>query len=218
MVAMTADYRVSSRHGVKAVSCVADAKSAIRWVRANAERLGVDPQRVVASGGSAGGHLAACTGTIAKYDESSEDAAISSRPDAMILFNPAVVLAPVEGELPLGDPDTIRQRTGVEPKELSPYHHVAADQPPTLIIHGEADDTVPYKSVERFTAEMTAAGNRCELAAYEGAGHGFFNFGRSDNRHFRETTARADRFLASVGYLEGEPTVDAFLAGLSDEN
>ena len=62
MVAMTADYRVASRQQVKAVSCVADAKSAIRYVRKEAARLGVDPNRIVAGGGSAGGHIAACTG------------------------------------------------------------------------------------------------------------------------------------------------------------
>ena len=59
MVAMTAEYRVLSRHGVKAVECFRDAKSALRWVRGNAERLGIDPARVAAGGGSAGGHLAA---------------------------------------------------------------------------------------------------------------------------------------------------------------
>lgn len=62
MVAMTADYRVFSRHGTLAVKCVEDAKSAIRWVRANASRLGVDPKRIAAGGGSAGGHIAACAG------------------------------------------------------------------------------------------------------------------------------------------------------------
>src|SRR2546425_12315614 len=62
MVAMTADYRVASRNQVKAVSCVADAKSAIRFVRQEAARLGIDPNRIAAGGGSAGGHIAACTG------------------------------------------------------------------------------------------------------------------------------------------------------------
>jgi acetyl esterase len=70
MVAMTADYRVSSRHQVKAVSCVTDAKSAVRWARANADRLGIDPNRLAAGGGSAGGHIAACTGVVKGFDES----------------------------------------------------------------------------------------------------------------------------------------------------
>ena len=61
MVAVRADYRVKSRHGVTPKECVEDAKSAMRWVRQNAAQLGVDPDRIVAAGGSAGGHIAACT-------------------------------------------------------------------------------------------------------------------------------------------------------------
>jgi acetyl esterase len=97
MVAMTAEYRVESRHGVKAVSCFRDAKSAIRWVRKNAGRLGIDPNRVAAGGGSAGGHLAGALGTIQEFDEEGEDASISALPNALVLFNPALVLAPVKG-------------------------------------------------------------------------------------------------------------------------
>ena len=80
MVAITADYRVASRHQVKVVDCVRDAKSAVRWVRQNAQRLGIDPQRIAAGGGSAGGHLAAATATLPEFDEPTEDAKISSRP------------------------------------------------------------------------------------------------------------------------------------------
>ena len=87
----------ASRNQVKAVSCVADAKSAIRYVRQNAARLGVDPNRLAAGGGSAGGHLAACTGVIQGFDEAGEDTSISSVPNALALFNPAVALAPVDG-------------------------------------------------------------------------------------------------------------------------
>lgn len=90
MVAITADYRVASRQNVKAVDCVRDAKSAIRYVRENAARLGVDPQHIAAGGGSAGGHIAACTGTIIGLDEEGENTAISSVPNAMVLFNPVM--------------------------------------------------------------------------------------------------------------------------------
>jgi acetyl esterase/lipase len=211
IVAMAADYRVLSRQKVRANSCVADAKSAIRWVRSQADRLGVDPRRIVASGGSAGGHIAACTGVITGFDETSEDAEISSRPNAMVLFNPALVLAPVDGELPLRDPHKLRERMGVEPKKLSPYHHVAAGMPPTLILHGKADTTVPYKTVQWFTEAMEQAKNRCELAGFKGQPHGFFNYGRNGGKNFSQTVSRADEFLCSLGYLTGESTVDQFL-------
>ncbi|MBM3748927.1 MAG: alpha/beta hydrolase [Acidobacteria bacterium] len=207
MVAMTADYRVASRHNVKAVDCVRDAKSAIRWVRRNAARLGVDPRRIAAGGGSAGGHLAAATGTISDLDEPGEDLSISSRPNALVLFNPAVVLAPAEGRPSFRDPSEMRERAGIEPERISPFHHVSRGAPPAIIFHGKADTTVPYATVELFTKKMTGMGNRCELAGFDGEPHGFFNYGRGGNKAYRETLTKADEFLASLGYLKGPPTV-----------
>jgi acetyl esterase/lipase len=211
MVAMTADYRVRQRHGTLADKCVADAKSAIRWVRANAERLGVDPDRIVAGGGSAGGHLAACTSVIPDLDDPAESSLqISSVPNALALFNPAVLLAPFDGvtldEEKLADLVT---RTGVEPERISPIHHLRSGLPPTIIFHGQADPTVPYATVEAYAKVATATGNRCELVGYPGATHGFFNYGRdgSPGEFFPATLYRLDRFLGSLGYLEGPPTI-----------
>ena len=98
---MTAEYRVSSRHGTTAASCLRDAKTAMRWARSNAKRLGIDPNRLAAGGGSAGGHLAAALGTIVAFEEPYEDLSFSSVPNALALFNPAVVLAPIENKFPL---------------------------------------------------------------------------------------------------------------------
>ena len=98
MVAITADYRVASRQRAKPVQCVADARSAIRWVRKNAARLGVDPNRIVAAGGSAGGHLAGCIAVVPGLDEPGEDTSISAVPNAAVLFNPVLVLAPLDGQ------------------------------------------------------------------------------------------------------------------------
>ncbi|MCA9123160.1 MAG: alpha/beta hydrolase [Planctomycetaceae bacterium] len=210
MVAMTADYRVLSRHGTRAKDCVADAKSAIRWIRKNSERLGIDPNRLVAGGGSAGGHLAGCTGVLTGFEESGEDLEISSNPNAMALFNPALVLAPIEGEdpLPADTMPTLRERMGVNPRELSPYHHVQAGVPPTIIFHGKGDTTVPYRTVEQFTGAMKKFGNRCELVGYEDQPHGFFNHGRSGNKYFDATLASLDKFLVSLGYLQPNNSAD----------
>src|SRR5580692_8744139 len=86
LVTARADYRVKSRHGVTPKECVDDARSAMRWFRENAARLGVDPHRIVASGGSAGGHIAACT-TLMPGSEP-DDPNNSSKANALILFNP----------------------------------------------------------------------------------------------------------------------------------
>ncbi len=206
MVAMAADYRVRSRHGVLADSCVRDAKSAVRWVRDNAKRLGVDPEKIVAAGGSAGGHLAACTGVIEGLDEAGEDTSISSAPNAMALFNPAVVVAPV-GEFGKDNPRmaALAERMGVKPIELSPIHHVRAGMPPTIIFHGRADKAVPYESVELFAAAMKKAGNTCVLCGYDDQGHGFFNVGRGGGEMYRKTLSRLDEFLQELGYLAKSP-------------
>ncbi|MBN2133497.1 MAG: alpha/beta hydrolase [Sedimentisphaerales bacterium] len=213
MVAMTAEYRVLSRHGVKAVSCFRDAKSAMRWVRANAERLGIDPDRLAAGGGSAGGHLAGALGTIQGFDEEGEDTSVSAVPNALVLFNPALVLAPIEGQADKdwGRLDSLEERMGVPAEQLSPYHHVRRGQPPTIIFHGREDTTVPYFTSARFAEKMNEKGNRCELIGYPGQAHGFFNYVRARNQYFVDTVKKMDTFLASLGYLHGPDRVETFL-------
>lgn len=202
MVAMTADYRVSSRQGTKAVACVSDGKSAVRWIRQNATQLGVDAGKVAAGGGSAGGHVAAATAVVKQYDESSEDAKISSVPDALVLFNPALVLAPIEGKFSVEETrlSELTKRIGADPKTISPVHHVASGAPATIIFHGKADTTVPYLTAQVFTETMKAAGNRCELVGYEKQGHGFFNVKRKNGK-YKETVAEMDKFLVSLVFL-----------------
>jgi len=204
MVAMCADYRVASRHRVTAKDCVEDAKSAIRWVRTNAARLGVDPHRIVAAGGSAGGHLAACTALIPGFEAPNEDLTVSSMPNAMVLFNPALVLAPIPGleSAREGRRPDLNARLGTDPVALSPAHHVRSNLPPTIVFHGTADTTVPFSTAKLFADLMRQHGNRCELIPFEGAGHGFFNAGRSEHG-YADTLKATEAFLESLGYLEG---------------
>jgi acetyl esterase/lipase len=190
---------------------VADAKSALRWIRANAAKLGIDPQRIAAAGGSAGGHLAAAIATLPGLDDPNDDKRVSCVPAALVLFNPALVLAPADrADLSGFLSKATAERFGCEPADISPLHHVKVGQPPTIIFHGQADTTVPYSSAELFTARMKAAGNRCELIGAEGQQHGYFNFGRAGNKYALETLAAADQFLASLGWLKGKPTVEAY--------
>jgi len=198
MVAITADYRVKTRQDVKPFQCVADARSAIRWVRTNATKLGVDPNRIAAGGGSAGGHLAASTAFITEFDEPTEDKDISATPNALVLFNPALVLAPLDGYTfaNVGTRVT-EERFGTKPEKVSPAHHVKKGAPPAIIFHGKADTTVPYSTTETFAAEMKKAGNRCELIGFDGAPHGFFN----RDPFFAQTLKATDTFLVSLGWL-----------------
>ncbi|MFP6583041.1 MAG: alpha/beta hydrolase [Candidatus Hydrogenedentota bacterium] len=208
MVAFVADYRVLSRNDVPAVECVKDAKAAVRWIRQNAKRLGVDPKRIVASGGSAGGHLAACTGLVPELEHDDEDLSVSSRPDALVLFNPATVLASYEG-VPMDTKRaaSLRKRLGVDNEAISPIHHVQQGNPPTILFHGTADTTVPFVTASKFAEAMKAAGNVCELASYDERAHGFFNWSKGDGSDYVESCRQMDRFLTELGYLTGEPTV-----------
>jgi arylsulfatase A-like enzyme/acetyl esterase/lipase len=202
IVAITADYRVGSRQSVKPTACVADAKSAVRWLRQNASRLGIDPQRIAAGGGSAGGHLAAAIATVPGFDEPGEDTSVSAVPNALVLFNPALVLAPLDGLAMAGFEARVgSERMGTDPRNISPAHHVQPGVPPTIIFHGRADTTVPFSTAEAFTRRMQQAGNRCELVGYDEQKHGFFNYGRGDGTYYRETLAAMDTFLVSLGYL-----------------
>ena len=91
---------------------------------------------------------------------------------------------------------------------LSPQANVRKGLPPAIVFHGTADTTVPYSQATAFTEAMKGAGNRCELESYEGAGHGFFNHGREGGKAYLSTTRALDVFLASLGWLEGEPTLE----------
>ena len=192
MVAISAEYRINSLHGTSAVECVKDGKSAIRWVRAHAADLGVDPTKIVAGGGSAGGHVAACTGLIEGFDDENDDRAVSSRPAALVLFNPVL-------EIP--EKSRFVDRFQGHQKELSPLDHVAKACPPAIVFHGTADTTVPFASTERFRDKMKEAGNVCELIPFEGEKHGFFNFSRN-RKAFDATMAAADAFLVAQGILK----------------
>lgn len=125
--------------------------------------------------------------------------ATGDRPNALILFNPACTLAPISGWQPKKLPSELSpERFGVNPKEISPAHHIGPHTPPTLILHGKDDTTVPYSSVSAFESEMKKSNRPCKLVGYEGAGHGFFNRGT----HYSRTLAEADAFLVELGWIQ----------------
>jgi acetyl esterase len=190
MVCISFAYRLAGTGGTTPIECITDAKSAVRWVRSQADELGVDPGKVVASGGSAGGHLAVSTAVLEGFEEGDEDWSISSSPDAVIAWSAAVNVAEENWfKTLLGERGDVRA--------YSPAHHVRPGLPPMALLHGTADETVPFRTVEEFAADMREAGNRCDLHAYEGAGHLFHV------EHRAEMLGVMEEFFVSLGYLEG---------------
>ncbi len=193
MVAFSAEYRIKNKHKTTPFECVEDGKSAIRWVREHAEQWNIDPNRIAAGGGSAGGHVAASTALIAGLDAEDENKKIRSTPDAMVLFNP--VLDTTETGWKGGF-----KRLGARCKELSALHYINDKTPTTVIFHGTADTTVPYENAERFQKIMKEHGNRCELHGYPDRKHGFFNAGKN-REDYLDTVSKMDSFLVSLGWL-----------------
>ena len=194
MIAISADYRVRDLHGTTPFEAVEDAKSAIRFIRKNSEELHVNPNKIVAGGGSAGGHLAAVCGNIDGLEGKNEDLRISSRPNALVLFNPVY--------------DNSKNGFGYARMdgrflEISPLHNIKKGAPPTIIFFGTKDKTTPVTSSKSYEKKMKDVGSRCELFLYEGAEHSFFY----KKEYFADTVIKMDKFLQSLDYLKGEPTI-----------
>ncbi|MFO7907873.1 MAG: alpha/beta hydrolase [Planctomycetota bacterium] len=200
MVAIQVQYRLLDRDSDDPPTiCVQDAKSAMRWVRGRASALGIDADRVASAGGSAGGHLAAFVGMVDGLDDPKDDTTVSAKSNAMVLFNPVFNNGPGEWG---------HQRVGSRYKEFSPAHNVSPDDPPAIVFLGSEDALVPVGTAETFKRKMGQAGVRCELKVFPGKPHGFFNHGRDGNEPYYKTVVAMDQFLASLGWLEGPPTLE----------
>ncbi len=199
MVAVTAQYRLTSQNQVKVEDCIEDAKSAMRWVRGHAAELGVDPDRIASGGGSAGGHLGACVSVIDEFDAKTDDLNVSAKPNVMVLFNPALALArdPRMSEIYLArikaDMDAKNLRGPRE--KVSPLTYASSKQAPCIMFFGTDDSLL--EGAELYRTNSVKAGNSCRIVTYVDQGHGFFNLGK----YYDLTLAEADKFLVSLGWL-----------------
>lgn len=194
MVGVSADYRISSIHHTTPDKCVEDARSAMRYVRGHAAELGIDPDRIVASGGSAGGHLAACTALIEGFDAETDGKSISPRPQAMVLFNPVMNYDEFM-------PAAVDKDGKVTAAQITPNHFIKAGTPPAIFFFGTADKL--KAGATQYLEKAKPLGLRAELWTAAGQGHSFFN----RPPWLQLTAKKADEFLVSLGYLKGEPTV-----------
>lgn len=222
-VAFSINYRLetpaASPVPVSIADSLADCRSAMRHIRGQAARYGIDPGRVVAFGDSAGGHLAAALALCDGFDRPDDDLAVSARPDALILCNPVLDLTddtwirhiirdppPPRGTKP-PPPDPTPEQVELA-RRLSPGLQVRPGLPPTLLMHGTADRVVESVQSQRFAEAARAAGAHCELEILEGIRHAFIlTRYTSPEPVVVAAIRRTDRFLGSLGWLDGPPTL-----------
>lgn len=167
-IGVSLEYRLIHRStDVTVFDCVKDARSAVRYLRGHAGELGIDANRIVVAGASAGGHLAAGTAMFNGIDEASDDLSISCRPDALVLYYPVIDTS----EQGYG-----RTKIGNRWRELSPVDHVRSGLPPTIVFHGTADTVTPMAGATKFHERMLQLGNQCQLESHKGGSHGYFIF------------------------------------------
>ena len=194
---------------------IADCRSAMRFLRVNAERFGIDPDRIAVLGDSAGGHLAACLGTIDRFDNPGDDIEVRAMADLVIACNPITDLTdpawfPYLQEVPRaieGDKPLSREQRA---KAVSPLWNVNGSSAPTLAIHGLADGVVLPRHSSNLIGRMANAGVRSELTTIPEASHAFVLLGyRSTGSEFLAVMRGIDRALAGAGYLAGKVEFDS---------
>lgn len=173
-----------------------DAKSAIRFIRDHADGFSIDTSRIVAAGGSAGGHLAAATALTEGYNEKTDDLSVSCIPNALVLFNPVVDNGPGGYGY---------ERIGNEYKNFSPLHNINKGASPTILFLGTNDALIPVETAEYYKVVMEKVGSRCELRLYEGQVHGFFNY--KNFEYYKKTVYETDQFLQSLGFIKADPEI-----------
>lgn len=175
-VCVAAEYRLAPQSRWPAQ--IHDVKAALRWMRSNAGRLGIDPEKIAVSGNSAGGHLSlmiAGTQNMPEFEGEGGNAGISTSVASCIAFYPPVRLAELYDRV--ADqflPSLFAKDSTRETREgASPDRHITAAFPPTLLITGNNDATVNFRESMHMYGKLVDAGARAELHVYEGAPHAF---------------------------------------------
>lgn len=201
-VAISVEYRLDGKYGkLTPKECVEDGKSALRWVRVHASELGVDPEKILVGGGSAGGHVAAAATMCDGFNTSGEDSTILIDPKALVLFNPVLNTSP-EGS----GYELVKDYW----QKISPSEHIRSGLPPMLLMYGDEDAIYTKGTVNKFREQTIKAGNFCELKLYPGYKHAFFNI-TIHQEAYRKTLEDVDKFLVSLGFLKGLPDLDFLL-------
>lgn len=197
MVAALVDYRIDSKHHTTPNNAVEDGLDAINWMANHADMLGINTNKIIASGGSAGGHIAACL-ALCNIKQSA-----SIRPSLLILYNPVLDLMNAAPELEFSSRELeLIEAIGPDmAKSISPNQHINQNTPDTLMIFGDNDPLLQQANdfilaAKKFDIEV-------QLLVAQNNGHGFFN-----KEPWLSSSIRAmDQYLVNKGYLQGAPLI-----------
>ncbi len=191
-VCASVDYRCRDTHGgTTPMDATRDARSALRAFVAHAEELGMDPQKIVVGGSSAGGHLACMTALGIGLGEPEEEKIPAPKVAALLLWNPVVDTT----DKGYGGTKRFHELT----EKYSPVHLLTKDCPPVLVQHGDADKTVPYENAQRFISTAEKLGITCKLVTYPGGGHSFYA-GDKNRDSLAKSYSEADAFLKLLNW------------------
>ncbi|MGQ9780075.1 MAG: alpha/beta hydrolase fold domain-containing protein [Bacillota bacterium] len=198
-LAAAVDYRLLTQAPWPAP--LEDCAAALAWLRREGRRWGLAPERVALLGDSAGAHLAAMLAL--EVSSSAPVRGVVAYYGPFLLTEPALPGWPRRCQErllggPLEDPAVMERA-----KALSPVYLVRGTPPPFLLVHGELDSVVPYKSSQLMAETLRAAGGEVELVAVKGAEHGLFSLGRI-SPSFSEIDRRTVAFLAAVTTPQNE--------------
>jgi acetyl esterase/lipase len=173
MRVVAVEYRLSGR--APAPAAVEDARCAFLWLARNGSKYGVDPERIVITGGSAGGHLALMTAMAGgAFDQACGHEGPAPRARAVINYYGATDLEPLLRE---GKPHRVKWFSGPGDqfelaRRISPLTWIRPGLPPVITLHGDADEAIPHEQAERLHKGLTAAGVPNELVTIRGGAHG----------------------------------------------
>lgn len=191
-VAVAVEYRIADRHETTPFEAVKDARSAIRWLRMNAELYNIDTAKIVASGNSAGGHLVLTAAMANEINENTDNLNFSASPNVLLVNSGVFDLS--------SDASTAWISKGLTDKsyvqKISPQHLLKKGLPPMLIVHGTNDQSVDYSTAKFFAEEMKKMGNDIEFHTVEGAHHYIWY----DRRFSGKVAEMRKEFLKKYGY------------------
>lgn len=194
-IGMSVEYRLSNKSDITPADALADTRDFMLWLRNNASSLHIDPNKIVAKGISAGGHLVTATAVLS-------DSLEQTVPNALVLVSPALDTRDHYFKSLVG-PKTSAQ-------SLSPLENLKAgiNMPPTLILQGQTDNLTPTQYAKAFKTKMDSLAHSCQLVIYDSCGHLFTpshlddtGWPQTDPVIWQKAVDQQDLFLKELGYL-----------------